>query len=363
MSKKYIQCGALHYRPSDQYPYIENTGNLAIGQGVYRLNTSKKYFAMWQTLTEEECERIRENYDGILLACANFLNPAWNFDVVTNNLKRLAMPIIVLGLGAQCSTSNVKDLTLTKSNIDFANVISEHSVSIGVRGAFTAEVLKNIGIENTTVIGCPSYYITGDPNFKIHKEKDMNFKDLNFALNYTNVLNDHDKRILEAAYKYSKDIIGQMEYVEECWSKGWEYDKNNSVLMSSAPIKEITFKEAFTTDLDHVKSFCKEHFYQFYDVPQWINHMKKYHFVFGSRIHGSIISILAGVPAMIVTHDSRTQELAEFFNIPYILKKDIQEPLDMRKIFDRIDYSKFNREYASKFKNFEDFLQKNGMTL
>lgn len=361
MYKTCIQCGAMHYRPDNEYPYVQNTGNLLIGYGVNSIAPTNKYFNMWTNLGEDTVSYIRNNYDCILLGAANFINPAWNFDIVTANLKKLNMPIVVFGLGAQAPDSNVENLVLTESNINFANTLSYYCKSIGVRGAYTAEILNSIGVKNTTIIGCPSYYLCNNANFRIEKKVVDNILDLNVAVNYTNLTKPFEQSILKLAHKYNTDIIGQMEYVEDIWSKNIDPKSCHKDLYTSSIFKESLFKKVLNTDIDSIKSFLKDHFYQFYNPAKWITHMKSYDFVFGSRIHGAISAVQAGVPALLVVHDSRTKELADFLNIPYITPKDITDPLYLSHLYDRTDYSQFNAKYHEKFINFQQFLKINNL--
>lgn len=73
--------------------------------------------------------------------------------------------------------------------------------------------------------------------------------------------------------------------------------------------------------------------------------------------------ILSGIPALVKCCDSRTKEMADFFNIPYI---DINEKNDkhnkhLYEFYMNMDYSKFKSTFAEKFDNFEKFLKKCGL--
>lgn len=65
----------------------------------------------------------------------------------------------------------------------------------------------------------------------------------------------------------------------------------------------------------------------FVDLQDWADYFKykKFSFSCGSRIHGSIMPILMGVPAVICPIDSRTQEMAEFLDIPIISKHELKK--------------------------------------
>jgi hypothetical protein len=52
----------------------------------------------------------------------------------------------------------------------------------------------------------------------------------------------------------------------------------------------------------------------FRNMPEWRNFLMEngFSFSFGSRIHGNLMAILAGIPTVVCACDSRTREMAEF---------------------------------------------------
>ncbi|NDZ70642.1 polysaccharide pyruvyl transferase family protein, partial [Streptomyces sp. SID10362] len=53
------------------------------------------------------------------------------------------------------------------------------------------------------------------------------------------------------------------------------------------------------------------------DPATWISELRPFDFSFGSRIHGNIAALLAGVPSTVLCGDSRTLELCRYFGIPH----------------------------------------------
>ena len=62
----------------------------------------------------------------------------------------------------------------------------------------------------------------------------------------------------------------------------------------------------------------QNNFHFFTNVNEWIKEMSEMDFVIGTRIHGTIIGLLAGTPSMCLAIDSRTKELCEIMHIPYL---------------------------------------------
>ena len=99
----------------------------------------------------------------------------------------------------------------------------------------------------------------------------------------------------------------------------------------------------------------------FVDPTTWIDFLKDYDFSFGTRIHGNITSLLAGTPAMVFAHDSRTLELARYFEIPHKLKNEIKSDVDAAELYEEADFTKFNNGHAKRFDDYISFLDKNGV--
>ena len=116
-------------------------------------------------------------------------------------------------------------------------------------------------------------------------------------------------------------------------------------------------------DFDFIRALANNKIKLFGDTQQWmsyfiINHIN---FSFGSRIHGSIMPILSGVPALCYTKDARTREMVEFFDIPSLMPKENGPKRDLYELYCETDYSAFNKGFAEKYDNFESFLQKCGL--
>lgn len=366
-NNRYIQCGAEYrvYLSRDPYQnYVAtglNTGNLYIGYAVKNLFKTINTFNIWKPLTEREVKEVQDTTDVIVMGASNFINPSTDLRIPAENLQKLKLPIIVLGIGAQAPNFSVKKIHLTKGTEKFLHQISEYSISIGVRGEYTAELLNNMGIKNTEIIGCPSYYINKNKNFKLNKQKVDNNEDLHPALNYTDITQKYDEKIIKYAFKNKIDIIGQTEYIEEYWKRGIAVNGNLLKVISKEREKEQQYKKIFGTSIEDIKKYFKEHFNQYYDIVQWADSIKKYNFLFGTRFHGNMIAIQNGIPALLLAHDSRTQELAEYCNIPYITPENLSGDINLLKLYSKLDFSKFNLEYSNKFRNYKEFLKHNNV--
>lgn len=114
---------------------------------------------------------------------------------------------------------------------------------------------------------------------------------------------------------------------------------------------------------DFVRALSNNKIKLFADTQQWMSYYiyNNVSFSFGSRIHGTVMPILAGVPSLCYTMDARTREMTEFFDIPRIDPSQTVQKKDMYEWYCETDYKSFNANFSKRFDNFEKFLQKCGL--
>ena len=92
----------------------------------------------------------------------------------------------------------------------------------------------------------------------------------------------------------------------------------------------------------------------YWNLENWFEDLSAYEMLIGTRIHGVVSAVKAGIPAVLLAHDERTLELANVMSLPY---RDIRE-------FDHIDHDTI-KEISKKgiFEPDYDRLIKNEMTV
>ncbi|MBR5047482.1 MAG: polysaccharide pyruvyl transferase family protein, partial [Eubacterium sp.] len=99
----------------------------------------------------------------------------------------------------------------------------------------------------------------------------------------------------------------------------------------------------------------------FLEQPSWINFLSGMDFNFGSRIHGNIVSLLAGTPCYIIASDSRVAELASYHNIPHISYLDLKEDTTIFDLYEKADYSKFYLGHSERVDHYLDLYDRNNI--
>ena len=88
-----------------------------------------------------------------------------------------------------------------------------------------------------------------------------------------------------------------------------------------------------------------------------MEHLAQYDFSFGTRIHGNIAALLAGTPALLLAHDSRTLELAEYHEIPHRTVTSIGDGADAVSLNAECDWNRLNKAHRDRWDTFASFLE------
>lgn len=244
-------------------------------------------------------------------------------------LKQVNKPVVVAGLGANSFNGFDPEFhkKLDPELIWFLKELSDKTEIIGLRGAFTQEVLHNIGIDNTQVIGCPSFFETGRTRVITKKAFRSNMKIAcsGYGIPETFIQKNHCSIYLQ-----------DKQYVEEPF------------------IKQLCFSRG--GGLRNV-----DRYFVFSNIDDWKKSMAKNDFSLGFRLHGTILALNSGVPALCMNGDSRAREMSEFLHIPY--RPDLACEPDLEKIYNECSYDDMNKNYPMLYDNFSSFLKKHGLTI
>lgn len=325
------------------YNYNANTtniGNKVWIQGIVSCLSTEENQISFLDVTET-WEQINSKYDAIIYSAANLLSIDYKTVIaeISQIFKKSRIPIYVISVGAQAEDYSCLDFLV--SNIkyetkDFVETIYSTGGEIACRGYFTKMVLDQVINNTASVVGCPSLFQNGC-NISIQKMQEP-------VCPVFNGLLINDKELFEE-YPNSA-FIDQDQWIKECYDVS-SYDISSVKVLRTL----IERKGEFETRL-----FLSNRIKLFYDVPDWKRFLQQSRFNFscGTRIHGNIMALLSGIPAMVLTVDTRTQEMAEYYEIPY--EKYEKKHFDVAELYHKLDYNIFNKNYKEKFRKFESFL-------
>lgn len=296
-----------------------------------------------------EPDYINNHYERVIITPANILAKYAKDKLVYyyKLIKKLKVPVIFLSIGIQKNNdSDFEDLKkdVGKETKKLAEAVYKTGGEFGLRGYATKEFMDLIIPDNTAVVtGCPSVYMNKDLCITNEKVEHKDFKPLiNGTMFYL-----RGKNFYSLFEKYNNAVyIDQDEFADILLHR--DYSNKNF--------------EALLSDYSYIgiKLLSEDRLKFFYDITDWINYIKTggFNFSFGSRIHGNILPILAGVPAVVDCQDSRTAEICDFYSIP---RTKSGQNSDLYDIYLNADYSEFNKNFETHYKNYKDFMKNHGL--
>lgn len=336
-----------------------NAGNLLFGQSVYRMLsapdvsiTPDRYASHRTQNASEYAAWINDTFDHFVIPLANAFRPAFRQALrrLTKVVRRLKVPVTVIGVGSQHKLNGGgTDEELGRDVHAFMSAVLDRSASVGVRGERTAAFLASLGFgdNQVDVIGCPSVFMNGHP--RAIEETASSLTSLSkIAMTvspYVGKLNG----IVGTNTKQYENLIYIPQNLKDLNMMVWGENRSNP-------------KNHWNpTHVAH-PLYTEDRMRFPLDPRTWVDYLTDFDFVFGSRIHGSIAGILAGVPTMLLAHDSRTLELAEYHAIPHRKVTELSSKTDANQLYEQTDYAKYNSRVPEIQRTLADFLEKNSLS-
>jgi hypothetical protein len=270
-------------------------------------------------------------------------------------VERLTIPVTVIGVGAQAGlTGRYRHAGEIDSSVKrFCRAVLDRSPTIGVRGEFTRRYLKDLGFgdEHVEVIGCPSMFMFG-PKLTVERRSDELGPESPIALNVSPYVKAMGPISLDHAARYPNLIY-------------FAQDENTLRLLlwgrSAGEKAEAQRAAGAPVSLDH--PLIRQNRVRFcLDPRTWMDELRPFHFSFGSRIHGNITALLAGTPALVLAHDARTLELAEYHQIPYRSLNRSTRALDAAALYAETSWQPLLDGHADRWDVIARFLDRHGLS-
>ena len=330
-----------------------NWGNKLWFQGLYsEICCEKENEIVFHD--QESIDEINEKYDLIIYPMANFFSVEYRDGMpeLARIFNQIKIPVYVIACGAQAD--RYEDLDQLVSGIgeqskQFISSIYNTGGEFALRGYFTKEFFTKLGFDSAVVTGCPSMFQLG-ADFRVNDKK-YEISDLK------PVLNGKVKYVKEILKRYPQSVLMDQDVYFSCLFDPGYFDQGHSIK------KDILFHDYL--DSYSATLLSENRIKMIADMGNWFSYLRSegFNYSIGNRIHGNIMSVLAGIPATVLAHDTRTREMAEFFNIPlYLVKKN--ETLGIskfEKLYSEADYSSFNATYLDKYNAYQEFLKKHGI--
>ena len=341
----------------------QNTGNLVISYAIEQvIGRSVSVFPWNDPLVEID----QKNSIGIL-ALANQIGEHADMGELASAFANLNVGMVGIGLGAQAADT-VSDIDVPQGTLDWIRLIQEHSPTgapnIAVRGEYTKKILEKYKLdEKVVVLGCPSLFINSQKNLgaRIENRFSSNRGKLRIAVAAGHPEWAHLARIESSLTNIVKKTNGS--YICQSPLEMVSLGRGECSMMPSDKRDFIrNYTNPDMTD-DEFIDWSDMHALSFFSASAWLEYIRRFDFVIGTRIHGVMLGIQAGIPSLCIAHDSRTEELCQTMMVPYVKAHTVANGLkyeDIPRLF-IFDGKQFDMNRAKLAKDYVNFLQSNGL--
>ncbi|MEZ2408679.1 polysaccharide pyruvyl transferase family protein [Bosea sp. RCC_152_1] len=306
-------------------------------------------------------DRLNAEYDYVFLRGSNYVHAEMDWAQAPDVLRRLKIPVIAFGIGAQAPVSG--KLELSEDSKTVLKLIADSTASLGVRGTYSAEVLNDLGIRNVRIIGCPTAFRNNNPGLAIRlppldqvKTAGVTLRrevSKTYAQDIQRYLTFHRDLVKAMADRFEVTLMSQGEAEEKKLALGTPEQKAAAM----AALKDNAWATSWYLD-EQVEGLYRNRMFYSDVVADYERLVRGLDLVLGYRLHGNLMALANGTPSIYFTYDSRTVEFADTFKIPSV---DVFSGQDFRleEYWDQSRFDRFNAAYAQVYGQMRDFLVEN----
>ena len=280
-----------------------NSGNCMFWESTKKIIQSQTTSKL---LNHKEYNKNRHKYankiDKVVLVTANTISPKafTQLNYYYGLIKSLNCKKYLFSAGAQNNTIDLIKFSERERNV--YNSFFPCFEYAYLRGQYTYDLLKynKIPVSNIKAVGCPSILLkpidTDNLKAKFKNLYNRDSNQIKAGINFPNSNQNEKLRTLFKKIMSDKDVF---TLVVDDTSL---YDLIHGNKNKSARFEKHKDNLQFSNNVFNLINFFKDNV----------------DFMFGTRIHGTVLGLCAGLPSMCLAIDSRTYELCEQMNIPYI---------------------------------------------
>jgi len=310
----------------------------------------------------DDIDRLNEEYDYVFLRGSNYVHKDMRWSQTIEVLKRLKIPVIAYGIGAQAPVKG--KIELSEETKTVLRMMADSTTSIGVRGTYSAQVLWDIGIRNVRIIGCPTAFRRNNPNLSIQLPSldKVRYAGITmrrevspaYAQDIKRYLTFHRDLVKSLAQRFDVVLMAQGEVEEKKIVFGTQEQKEEAF----AALRANKWVSDWYMD-ETMEQLHRERLFYSDVVSDYEDLVQQKDLVLGYRLHGNLMALSNGTPSIYFTYDSRTTEFAETFQIPSF---DVFSGKDfvLEDYWDQSLFDKFNRAYHHTYREMRQFLVENG---
>jgi len=318
----------------------QNAGNLVFQHAVPKL-VAGRCVHLHETGADWADGPLHDAARAVIFPAANHLRCGADWSGLNGYLARPGPPLVVLGLGVQAPPgAGVADtaaaLAADPHAARLVALLKERAVLVTVRGRFSQAVCDRLGLAGTQALGCPSALLNPAPDLGLVIAarlarvaarlggKGCAVRPAMAAAAPFEIRGDLDRITLEQRlfdwFVAERDGL----YVQQSGgvaalqaaSGGWHRLAPSTRAGIRAVLAPGMEETAFWARL------CRSGRVPL-SAPDWIAMLAGRDMVIGSRVHGVMAALAAGVPGILVPHDARGAELARHMHLPVLDRADL----------------------------------------
>ncbi|MBT2243642.1 polysaccharide pyruvyl transferase family protein [Sphingobium sp. BHU LFT2] len=317
---------------------------------------------------QEAARHVNDNFDAAMLTFSNIVNPTADEGELADVLEHVTIPIYAAGVGIQNAFEpDLKNLQPTVAKL--FSVLNEKAKVFGVRGPKTKRWLNDAGIDAPTAIGCPSMFVYPRNIFALRPPQRMDRIMSAGHMGAVNLRPGGNGRGRKLIQGFQTGMTGQPElaYVFQGEARNYAAVEANRFAYNEATSKLDT--PTIQTEIEKISGGLISPFstfYSFNDVGSWRQACAGYDVFVGDRIHGAVAAMQAGIPALVIYHDDRVQELTSYHGIPRCSLDEFAQigvQAAIKKYLTQEVFSEFRKRYVAVLRKFSATWVKNGLNL
>ncbi len=344
--------------------FPENSGNMVHANVPYELFKNCIHINKFKEIGGKNFHTfVNSNCSHLLITFANSLklndSKGEKFSRLQSLLEKISIPIIPIGLGIQSKEADIETAELPQEAINLLNFFAKRCLAIGVRGDYTKQVILKLSeARNVEVLGCPSFFTKPNNILKLNQDTTLDLGTP--AASWTNYQNEREIDLLLKTIKSDHFLIEPVNKFNHQF-----YIKT---LNGSGDSNSVPYFLKNKIDIEDLKSHFKTRYRLFRNINDWKAFNKEHvSYTYGTRFHVNMASILSGKPALWITHDARTEELAKIFHLPSLDLNTFHKNYASIHISDILQKHYGSKEFVENYRYrmdiFNSFLVSNGLNI
>lgn len=309
----------------------QNVGNLAFHYAMGKILGGGQKALAWHL----DPQLLNAGGDIGVMPCANQLGAHADYGRLGERFSDLTIGLVAVGLGAQGNSDFGQIPVVPEGTQNWVREIVARaptdSPNIGVRGPFTLRVLEHYGLADKAIVtGCPTLFLNPEPNLgqAIRERATRGLGRIAIAAGHQKwkQLSKIEASIVKLMEKSDGFYIVQSPIEMVALARGEAHTLSTEALLECRDYinPHMSVAEFISWSLRYGRAF--------FNVSEWMEQLRSCDFVVGTRIHGVMMGLQAGIPGLCIVHDSRTREMCEVMKVPFVMAKDVIDGVDVERL-------------------------------